>query len=490
MHLLTSLFKYLALVRAIAICSTQILPSIEANISDSLSSSAGSRPNIVFILADDLGYGDLGAYGGTTIFTPNIDRLADEGVLLQRFYANSSVCTPTRAALMTGRYPQRSPGMEAPIGVGNVGRYAEAKALAAKGELGLSPEDSVLPSLLKKQGYRSAIIGKWHLGYEKHFRPLSHGFDFFIGPLGYGGDYFHHIEQVESLGLADFEGNNAMARNDQQHFREGYYMTHLFTDEAIAWMNQQRDGRPFFLYLPYTTPHFPMQAPEDFRPKPLEFSEFSGHCDATYIRMVEDLDEQVGRLLAQLDRQGIADNTIVVFMSDNGPQEPEGTRSSGPFRGKKGDLFEGGIRVPLIIRWPGKIEPGTISTQTGIGMDLTYSFLKAAGVEDLNDHHLDGIDIVQHVIQSKPDFDRTLFFRYLRGERNRTAVMNGHWKYGFDIHEEEFIHHYLFNLDTDPGETNNLISKNLHELKLLQSMLRDWQNEVDKTRKERTHLKE
>ena len=221
-------------------------------------------PNFIVILADDLGYGDLGSYGSDDIRTPNLDQLAKDGVRLTEFYANGPECTPTRAAFLSGRYPQRIGGLECAIGSGNIGRYDEAEWLATRHQLGLPVKSSVLPSALKEKGYHSAVIGKWHLGYERHFRPLQHGFDYSIGPIGYGGDYFYHHENVEHLRVDDFTGGHNLACNDMELFRDGVYMTHLITEEAVKWLKRQNPGVPFFLYVPYTAPHTPVQGPDDY----------------------------------------------------------------------------------------------------------------------------------------------------------------------------------------------------------------------------------
>jgi arylsulfatase A-like enzyme len=434
-----------------------------------------AQPNIILIVADDLGYGDLGVYGSKDIKTPQFDKLAQEGVRFTQFYSNGPECTPTRVSLLSGRYPQWARGLECAIGSGNVGRYDEAEILAEKNELGLSPALSVIPSKLKEAGYSTAIIGKWHLGYEKKFRPLKHGFDFSLGPIGYGGDFFHHIEQVENFRIDDFKGNYPMARNDVQHFREGYYMTHLFTDEAIAWINQQRFGKPFFLYLPYTVPHNPLQGPDDYQEEPVTVENWNKNSRDTYVTMVEDFDLQIGRILKQLDRQNLTENTIIIFISDNGPTSSGDT---GTLRGSKGQVFEGGIRVPCIIKWPGKIRAGIISDQQSIGMDLTYSILKHAGINNLSTLNLEGIDLLGHVMDKQQDYDRTLFWRRKRGNTSAKAVRFGNWKYIQDDRNGD-VTEYLFNLGKDVSESNNLLLTNIEQAKRMRNLLDEWEKKVD-----------
>ena len=433
-----------------------------------------SKPNIVLIVADDLGYGDLTCYGNSMIKTPNIDKLASQGVRLTQFYANGPECSPTRTALLTGRYQQRVPGMECALGAGNIGRYDEAKKLSDNHKLGLSPSVSVLPSLLKDIGYTSAIFGKWHLGYEKGFRPLKHGFDFALGPIGYGGDYFHHVEEVDSLNIDDFTGNVSLARNDKQYYSVGYY-TYLFTDEAIAWLDQRSDNQPFFLYMPYTAPHAPYQGPADYKTKSVAREDWNAGTKETYTKMVECLDEQVGRIMKKLEEKPFSKNTIVIFISDNGPTR---MGDAGKFRGLKGQLFEGGIRVPCIIRWPGKIRQGSISDQISIGMDLTYSILRAAQVPEEKLRDPDGIDIVNHLVNNEPDFQRTLFWRAKRGENILKAVRMENWKL-IETSLSGKTEHYLFDISSDPYETTNLYPEQIKKWKQLETKLVNWEKDVD-----------
>lgn len=227
------------------------------------------RPNIVIVLADDLDYGDLGCYGCTDIKTPNIDRLAKQGVQFTNFYLNKPECNPTRTALLTSRYQQHVGGLECAIGLGNVGRYKESLALSGRNELGLPVEFNVLPSILNQKGYNTAIVGKWHLGEGNKFSPKAHGFDYSIDPLGGGIDYFHHTEPIGLFLGSMMEGNHDFYRNGQPHYRDGYYMTHLITDESVEWINIQKKGHPFFLYVPYAAPHQPLQSPDDYKPQKL-----------------------------------------------------------------------------------------------------------------------------------------------------------------------------------------------------------------------------
>ncbi|CAN5902351.1 hypothetical protein BH23PLA1_BH23PLA1_30440 [soil metagenome] len=270
-------------------------------------SRADDRPNLVLILADDLGHGDLGCYGATDARTPALDRLAEQGVRFTQHYANGPECTPTRTALLTGRYQQRVGGLECAIGVGNVGRYDDADRLAQAGELGLPPESTVLPSSLKNAGYEAVIFGKWHLGYDPKFHPLRHDWDAFFGVIGGNMDYFRHVE-LSPLPVF-FE-------NELPIHQEGY-ATHLITDQAVEFLRNRQRDQPFFLYVPYIVPHTPIQGPDD-ADKVMTAANWNEGTREDYVAMVEDMDSQIGRILLALDEAGLTEESIVVFTSDNG----------------------------------------------------------------------------------------------------------------------------------------------------------------------------
>ena len=435
-------------------------------------SNAQEYPNIVLIVADDMGYGDLQSYGAMDISTPHIDRLGDQGVRFTQFYANGPECTPTRAALLTGRYQQRVGGLECAIGLGNVGRYDEALKLSNEGRLGLPTELNVLPRILKEKGYNTALIGKWHLGNGKEFRPGAHGFDYAIGPLGGAVDYFHHTEPKGVFLGVPMEGEDDFYRNDVPDLRKGYYLTHLIADESVEWINIQSNDKPFFLYVPFTAPHDPFQGPDDYRPQKLGTDIWNKGTRDVFISMVEELDKGVGLILDKLEEKGFSENTLVIFFSDNGPTT---IGSAGGFSGNKGHVFEGGIRVPCLIRWPGKISPGTTANQTAISMDLTASIAAISGVPTVR--ALDGIDIIGHVVSGAEDFSRTLFWRRKRGENIRKAVRDGSMKY---IHEDDNgkISEYLFDLGNDPAEKVNLLNRNKAVLQKLKLLLHGWEEGV------------
>ena len=382
------------------------------------------KPNIIIILADELGYGDLSCYGAKDLKTPHLDKLAEEGVRFTNFYSHG-VSTPTRAALLTGRYPQRVGGMEHPIGLNDVGRYEEALELSNRKELGLPVEFNAIPYMLNQQGYNTAIIGKWHLGGVEKFRPYAHGFDYSIGILGGGVDYFHHSEpHGDFLGIM-MEGNTDFYRNNIPQQREGYYLTHLITDESVEWINIQNKSNPFFLYIAYTAPHAPTQGPDDYRPQKCTAEEFGPGTDReTYYKMMESLDEGIGKILDKLEKKNFSDNTIIIFSSDNGCTAIGNT---GPLSGVKGEVFEGGIRIPCIIKWPGKIKPLQVSDQMALTMDITASVSEI--INGKPPKPFDGIDIIGHIVSEEKDFPRTLFWRLKGRTIVRKAVRDNTMKY-------------------------------------------------------------
>jgi len=422
----------------------------------------------VIIFCDDLGYGDLACYGAPDVETPNIDRLARQGVRFTHHYSNGTECSPTRTALLSGRYQQRLVGLECAIGTGNVGRYTEAIQLAEAHHLGLPPRAAVLPRGIKDAGYATACFGKWHLGYEAKFNPLNYGFDEFFGCLGGNVDYFTHRE------LSDLK---VLYRNRRPVKREGY-MTHLIAEDAIGFLRRDRDD-PFFLYVPFTSPHFPFQGPGDqdvaFGP-----DNWTKGTREKYVELLEDLDTQVGRLLAVLKEEGLERDTLVIFASDNGAIAPG---SNAPFRNYKSTVFEGGIRVPLIIRYPGRIEPGQESSQPCLTFDLSKSLLRLAEADVPADHPLDGIDIVRHVAEGRENVRRTLFWRGRRGERTEKAVRDGDLKYIHRHLDDGSEHEYLFDLSTDPGESKNLLKQRPEDVARLRTLLAGWESDVRRSRR-------
>mgnify|MGYP000880676944 FL=1 len=396
------------------------------------------KPNIVFIVADDLGFADLGCYGGRTAnfgaVSPVLDGLAANGIRFTQGYSNSPVCSPTRFALMTARWQYRLRGAaEEPINSRSRGSTT----------LGLPPEHPTLPSLLRDAGYRTALMGKWHLGYPPAFGPLRSGYDEFFGPMSGGVDYFTHCS---STGQHDLYLNDA----EQQ---EGGYLTDLITDHGLDFVRRMaggaRSGTPFFLSLHYTAPHWPWETRDDEalaqEVKGNLFHLHGGNID-TYRRMIHHMDEGIGRLMDLLRAEGLERDTLVVFTSDNGGER---FSDNWPLVGGKMDLTEGGIRVPWIAHWPAVIAPGSTSTQTCMTMDWSATMLDAAGATAAASHPLDGRSLMPLLRDATWHDDQPLFWRM--NHRGQRAMRHGPWKYlRVDGHD------YLFNLKGDERERANL----------------------------------
>jgi arylsulfatase A-like enzyme len=438
------------------------------------SAARHQRPNILLIVADNLGYGDLSCYGCPDIRTPNIDRLATQGVRFTNFYSNGPECSPTRTALLTGRYQQRVGGLECALGSGNVGRYDDAIRLAEQGQLGLPPEQSTLIHALKAAGYRAVGLGKWHLGYEPHFLPPRHGFDYFLASLGGTIDYFYHNEP---------DGTPVLYENERPVRRDGYF-TDLITDGAVTFLRGQPREEPFLLYLPYTAPSAPLQHPDikPDRPKvstAWDSSDWQVGTRDVLRLMIQRLDQGVGRVLQALDETGRAGNTLVIFCSDNGAYPI--AASNAPFRGHASELFEGGIHVACMARWPGVLPRGAVDDRPVMTFDLTASILAAAGVAAPAERPLDGVDVLGQIAAGRPPAPRVLYWRARRANRTWRAVREGDWKYVSRTDDEGFSE-WLFDLSQDPGETENLLANAPADAERLKQLLIAWEREVQPAR--------
>ncbi|MGM3308005.1 sulfatase [Anabaena sp. WFMT] len=417
----------------------------------SKASAQSNRPNVVFILVDDMGWGDLSIYGRTDYETPNLDRLARQGVRFTNAYANQTVCTPTRIAFLTGRYQARLPiGLREPLGT---------RSQPASNNIGIPANQPTIASLLKANGYETALVGKWHAGYPPNFGPLQKGFDEYFGHLSGGIEYFTHTGSDRIPDLYE---------NDVPVQREGY-ITDLFTDKAVEIIERQRD-RPFYLSLHYNAPHWPWQGPDDQDSTAfyLQNGYTAGGSQATYAAMIKSLDDGVGKVLDALEATGQADNTLVIFASDNG-----GERFSnfGLFRGQKTSLYEGGLRVPTIIRYPGVTQANQVSNQVIITFDLTATILAATGTSFHPDFPPDGQNLLPLLRGDRSEFSRTLFWRYGSAvATRRRAVRSGDWKYWRQGNQEA-----LFNLATDPGETTDLKASNPQVFTRLKAQFEHWE---------------
>ncbi|MDQ3069271.1 MAG: sulfatase-like hydrolase/transferase [Acidobacteriota bacterium] len=419
------------------------------------------RPNVVFIMTDDMGYGDIGPYGVVDAKTPHLDRLAREGVKLTDGYANGATCTPTRVGFMTGRYQQRL-GFERPLDS------------LHDHDRGLLPTGVSLPALLKKAGYATGLIGKWHLGFQPEFTPNAHGFDEFFGPLAGAVDFYSHRR---GDGTHDLYENATPVQSTA-------YLTDEFSDRSVRFI-ERNARRPFFLEVAYTAPHWPFQPPDRRPADPLAVPNPAQESDlrlqqlpgdavpatrADYVRMVERADEGVGKILDALDRLGLAENTLVIFTNDNGG---EWLSRNDPFSNRKSSVWEGGIRVPMILRWPGRIPAAATSNQVAITMDLTATILAATGSPVPPAHHPDGMDLTRVLSGAAPDVPRELFWRVPGGGEPKKAVRSGRWKL---IREPSRA--MLFDLGADPGERQDLSAKHPDIVRRLQSALDAWEKDV------------
>ena len=413
-----------------------------------------SRPNVVLILTDDLGWADIGSYGATDIRTPNIDSLARDGVKLTDFYSNGVLCTPTRAGLISGRYQQRY-GLEIPLP--NPG--------ASGGDLGLPARGHSLPRLLKDHGYATALVGKWHLGHKPEFSPNAHGFDYFFGLKGGYHDYYAHTAG---------DGKPDLWENGQPVEVQGY-TTDLIVERSVRFIEQQA-GRPFFIDVSFNAPHWPYQPPDKPSVAPGNARHVMPHEPATstradYAAMVERVDRGVGAILGALQQRGLAESTIVIFTNDNGG---EWLSSNGPLFNRKWTVWEGGIRVPALIRWPGRIPAGSVSGQVGITMDLTASILAAAGAAVPPEARPDGLNLLPMLEGKAPVTPRTLFWRTNLGGHSQKAVRSGDWKLVLDGN-----HTMVFDVRTDIGERVDLANRRQDVARDLRPKLAAWENEVD-----------
>ncbi len=419
-----------------------------------LRAAAPEHPNIVILFADDLGYGDLTSYGCPDIKTPVIDGIGQRGVRFTQFYSNAPMCTPSRAALLTGRYQQRVGGLECAIGIGNVGLYDEAVWLLKRGDLGLPVAETTIAEMLRRAGYDTAIIGKWHLGYDRKFWPDRHGFQESFVALGGELDYYQHTEK---------NGSETLVHNGEPTRVTGY-LTDVFVDRAITWISGRRG--PYFLYLPFTAPHGPLRAP-DYGPEARNAGDT--HRD-TYRKMVEHMDTRIGDLLATIDRSPTANDTIVVFLSDNGAI---GVGRNLPLRGGKSYLWEGGIRMPCVMSWPREIPAGTTTDQVTLNMDLTATLLAAAEVSPPAGRKLDGINLIDEISGRRDPVSRTVFWRFKRGEARRKAVRDGNIKLVIDDGKEE-----LFDLSRDIEEKKNLLAEMPEKAAEMRARIKAWEKEV------------
>lgn len=430
-------------------------------------SRAGEPPNIVFILVDDMGYADLGAMGATDIRTPNIDRLATEGVKMTDFYANAPVCSPTRCGFITGRWQQRV-GFEWALGY-----TAEQEKLVdgvwthptdMHSAIGLPASTPGIAKMLREAGYATGAFGKWHLGYADEYNPLHHGFDEYFGELLGHADYYRHVY---------YDGTYALRDGLEVTKQEGY-LTDLINQRAAAFIHRQAAAKkPFFCYVPHLAVHAPFQPPARPDPKVRKETMTNGSRE-DYAAMLERVDAGVGMILGELEQAGVAENTLVVLSSDNGGERWSDNR---PLFHHKATLWEGGIRVPCLLRWPARLPKGKVSAQMGITMDLSATFAAVAGAAKVPGHRFDGLNLIPLLTGEVPETsDRSFFWRIQRANRKMRAVRHGQWKYLDDGGTMDL----LFDLKNDISERENLNFQHPEIVSDLKKRLADWEQEMER----------
>jgi arylsulfatase A-like enzyme len=432
--------------------------------------AASEKPNFVFLLVDDLGWGDFGCYGSEFHETPNIDKLASQGMLFKNGYAACTVCSPSRAAILTGCYPARShltdwiAGHKRPF----------AKLAVPDWTMKMEHERVVLPEALKEGGYATAFIGKWHLmpigapDFDEHY-PTHHGFDINIGGREWGqpkgpGKYF------APFGMPNLDDG-----------KKGDFLTDKLTDAAVDFLAATDKEQPFLLYFAYYTLHGPIMAPPElvnkYKEKAKTFTNRRNECvNPARAGMVEKLDDSVGRIMAQLDQLGIADNTVVILTGDNGGDKPE---STGGLRDFKGFSHEGGVREPFVVKWPGKTVAGSTCDEMVIGMDFYPTMLEMAGLPARPDQHMDGVSIVPLLTGKRTTLDReTLYWHYPHYHRTKPygAIRQGDMKL-IEFFEDGKLE--LYDLKADPTESKNLAAAHPEKAQELLKKLKQWRREVD-----------
>jgi arylsulfatase A-like enzyme len=414
--------------------------------------AAASRPNVVLIITDDVGYGDIGSYGAPDIKTPNIDSLAKNGTRLTDFYAAPN-CSPTRAMLISGRYQQRS-RIENPLGAA---RAAQDQGLRATGR--------TLPQLLKNNGYRTGLVGKWHLGYKPEFSPNAHGFDYFFGFKSGLIDYYQHT---------DSSGEHDLFENAEPTHVAGY-STDLFTERSVRFI-EQNANQPFFLEVAFNAAHWPFQVPDHPSVAPgnsrfVQPQEDPTNSRRDYVAIVERADQGVGKILATLERLGLTRDTLVIYTQDNGG---EWLSRNAPLFHRKNTVWEGGIRVPAIFRWPGRIPVAKTSNQVGIIMDLTATILAVTNSTVPANARLEGINLLPLLQPAAQRTERTLFWRVTTQARRQRAVRQGDWKLVLDGGVP-----FLYNLANDVTERNDLANQRQDIVRKLFPLIGQWEQDVD-----------
>jgi arylsulfatase A-like enzyme len=403
------------------------------------------KPNIVLIVADDLGYADIGVHGCRDLPTPHIDSLANNGARCTDAYVSCPVCSPSRAGFLTGRYQQRFGHW-----------YNPGPPAQASPEFGLPLTEVTLADVVKRAGYVTGMVGKWHLGLKPEFHPMKRGFDEFFGFLH--GSHSYIDPQADKF--------NLILRGTQP-VDEKAYLTDAFTREAVRFVERHRSS-PFFLYLPYNAVHTPMQAPEKYLER---FPDIKEEKRRTYAGMLSAMDDGIGKVLDALRAAGVADNTLVIFFSDNGGPPQANASSNTPLRGSKGTVWEGGIRVPMLIQWPGRIPQGTVYKQPVIALDTFATCAAAAGAAVPTDRPIDGVDLVAYLTGRKRDVPHEmLFWKWHDGD----VVRKGNWK----LLRSSAGSRALYDLSSDIGETKDVAQEHPELVDELTKALEAWESQL------------
>ncbi len=432
-----------------------------------------SQPNVIIFFTDDQGYGDLSCMGATDFRTPNLDRMANDGVRFTDWYSNSPVCSPSRAALLTGRYP------------GNAGVRSILRG--HRQTTGLPSSVPTLATMLRDAGYQTAMAGKWHLGLTEDSRPQSHGFDrsfgFFAGCIDYYSHIFYYGANRPGPGL---NPTHDLWEDNEEIWRNGEYFTELVADKAMEYLREMSaTDKPFFLYVPFNAPHYPMHAPQEYMDR---FAELPWDRQVM-AAMISAVDDAIGKIMNEVERLGAAANTLSFFTSDNGPsretrnwldgnQDPYYGGASGGLKGHKFSLFEGGVRMPAIAHWPEQIGAGVVSGEPCASMDIVPTVLDAVGV-DASRYELNGVSLLDHLTSDTQLEDRPIFWEL----GSQTAVRRGKWKLVLNgqlvEHEDPIAEDHLSNLDDDPSESVNLAGQEPAITSELKRLADNWRAGIE-----------
>ena len=440
-----------------------VLVILNLGCSKTVDKSNASKPNLIVIMTDDMGYADVGFNGCTDIPTPNIDRIADQGVKFTEGYVTFPVCGPSRAGFLTGRYQDRFGFTTNPsIDPGNP-------------ISGLPVEEETMAQVLRKANYKSAIIGKWHMGTHPNFHPLERGFDYFYGFLSGGHNYYHDELYLNDLSevTKKWEWYRTKIIENRTKVETDDYLTDELSDAAVQFINKQTDSeQPFMLYLAYNAPHTPLQATEKYLSR---FPNIEDKKRKTYAAMVSAVDDGVGRVLKSLEETGVEENTIVVFLSDNGGAHNNAS-NNGPLRGLKGDLFEGGIRVPFAMQWKGVIPAGKTYEKAISSLDIMATVVAHTNVKISTERPLDGVNLIPYLIgENDGEPHDYLFWR--KWEQNAMAIRHGNYKLVANSDQDSNAPE-MYDMSTNVDEQNNLKSSNEKGYDLLNMEWENWNKQL------------